>query len=44
MIAELRTVNSWLRRGIDVYVYFNNDVHGYAVKNAEALGLLLNDV
>jgi uncharacterized protein YecE (DUF72 family) len=41
---DAKDISEWLRRGIDVYVYFNNDVHGYAVKNAEALGLLLNDV
>jgi uncharacterized protein YecE (DUF72 family) len=27
----------------DVYVYFNNDGHGYAVKNALRLREMLND-
>lgn len=27
----------WLKNGKDVYVYFNNDVKGYAVKNAKTL-------
>lgn len=30
----------WLR-GVDVYVYFNNDPHGYAVENALALRSML---
>ncbi len=30
-------IKDWLGRGLDVYAYFNNDVHGYAVGDAEAL-------
>lgn len=30
-------VREWDERGRDVYAYFNNDVHGYAVRNAESL-------
>jgi uncharacterized protein YecE (DUF72 family) len=44
---ELKTlaqkIRLWLKRGIDVYVYFNNDFHGFAVQNAkELLELLAN--
>jgi uncharacterized protein YecE (DUF72 family) len=31
----------WDQSGRDVYAYFNNDAHGYAVRNAEALRALL---
>jgi len=37
--AEL--IKKWLKNGKDVYVYFNNDAHGYAVKNALKLKELL---
>jgi uncharacterized protein YecE (DUF72 family) len=30
-------VREWLRNGLDVYVYYNNDPHGYAVRNAVTL-------
>lgn len=30
-------IQDWLGRGLDVYAYFNNDVHGYAVGDAMAL-------
>jgi uncharacterized protein YecE (DUF72 family) len=37
-------VRQWCTTGHDVYVYFNNDIHGYAVRNAltlmEMLGTL----
>lgn len=33
----------YLHRGIDSYVYFNNDAHGFAVKNALKLKELLVD-
>jgi len=29
-------------RGLDVFVYFNNDAHGYAVANARRLKSLLS--
>lgn len=32
-----RDVRCWLASGLDVYVYFNNDFHGYALKNAREL-------
>jgi len=38
---ELKTlaqkINKWLKKGLDVYTYFNNDFHGYAVQNAKEL-------
>jgi uncharacterized protein YecE (DUF72 family) len=30
-------IKKWLKRDLDVYCYFNNDVYGYAVENAEEL-------
>jgi uncharacterized protein YecE (DUF72 family) len=30
-------IEDWLGSGLDVYAYFNNDVHGYAVGDAIAL-------
>ena len=42
--ADLRwwadRIGEWARDGRDVYVYFNNDGHGHAVRNAEALRAL----
>ncbi len=39
--AELQTwanhIKSPLKHGLDVYAYFNNDVRGYAISNAETL-------
>ena len=32
-----RKIENWLKRKLDVYVYFNNDFKGYAVMNAEKL-------
>jgi len=43
--AELETwavrMNGYLKTGRDVYAYFNNDIMGYAVENAETLKRLL---
>lgn len=36
-----RRVRAWLGQGLDVYAYFNNDEHGYAVANATRLRELL---
>ncbi len=33
-------VGEWAASGRDVYVYFNNDGHGHAVRNAETLRAL----
>jgi len=32
-----RKIKNWLRKGLDIYVYFNNDAMGYAVENARTL-------
>lgn len=43
LAREARKLNGYLRDGLDVYVYFNNDVKGYAVKNARTLIELQSD-
>jgi len=30
-------IKAWLNENKEVWVFFNNDYHGYAVKNAETL-------
>ncbi|RME41136.1 MAG: DUF72 domain-containing protein [Planctomycetota bacterium] len=35
--ADARRVRSWLDAGRDVYVYYNNDIEGHAVRNAAQL-------
>lgn len=30
-------IDRWLSRGLDVYAYFNNDIGGFALENAECL-------
>jgi uncharacterized protein YecE (DUF72 family) len=39
--ADARRIRGWLGEGLDVYVYFNNDGGGAAVRNARRLGELL---
>ncbi|HEX6212015.1 MAG TPA: DUF72 domain-containing protein [Methylomirabilota bacterium] len=39
--ADARRIRGWLREGLDVYAYFNNDGGGAAVRNARRLGHLL---
>jgi uncharacterized protein YecE (DUF72 family) len=39
--ADARQIRHWLGDGLDVYVYFNNDGGGAAVRNAGRLGRLL---
>ncbi|MCE5306925.1 MAG: DUF72 domain-containing protein [Acidobacteriales bacterium] len=34
-------IREWLAAPLDVYVYFNNDFHGYALANARTLAALL---
>lgn len=34
-------IDSWRRSGIDSWVYFNNDGHGYALENAKSLMAIL---
>ncbi len=38
-----KRIGGWLREGLDVYSYFNNDAFGFAVKNASALRELLRE-
>jgi uncharacterized protein YecE (DUF72 family) len=35
-------IGQFVRRGLKTYVYFNNDAHGYAARDAERLRRLLN--
>jgi uncharacterized protein YecE (DUF72 family) len=37
LAAQARRIREHLRRGLDVFAYFNNDIHGYAVANARDL-------
>lgn len=37
LLTEAAAIRDYLERGLDVFVYFNNDVHGYAVENAADL-------
>lgn len=30
-------IKQWQKKNLDVYVYFNNDAHGFAIKNAKEL-------
>jgi uncharacterized protein YecE (DUF72 family) len=32
-----KRISAWLARGLDVFVYFNNDVHGHAIHDARTL-------
>jgi uncharacterized protein YecE (DUF72 family) len=32
---DIKETQQWLRRGLDVYIYFNNDVAGHAIRNAK---------
>lgn len=34
-------IKRWHRRGLDIYVYFNNDFQGYAIQNARELTKLI---
>ncbi len=40
--AYAREIRRWLDSGLDVYGYFNNDWHGYAIANALTLKNLLS--
>lgn len=39
--AEAKKIARYLKKGIEVFVYFNNDARGYAVENARMLRSLL---
>ncbi len=38
---DAKRIKGYLKKGMDVYVYFNNDAFGYAPKNAQTLKELL---
>lgn len=38
-----KKIKKWQKLGLDVFTYFNNDAHGFAIKNAKELGTLLNN-
>lgn len=40
---DARGIKKWQSQGKDVYIYFNNDAHGWAVKNALTLSRMLNE-
>jgi uncharacterized protein YecE (DUF72 family) len=42
LAAEARLIKKWLKAGLTVYVYFNNDALGHAVANARTLRSLIN--
>src|SRR5262249_52973873 len=37
LTAQARQIEQYLNDGLDVFAYFNNDAHGYAVHNAADL-------
>ena len=37
LTAQAKDIKQYLANGLDVFVYFNNDAHGYAVQNAADL-------
>ncbi len=41
LAQEAERVRAWLQEGKQVYAYFNNDFHGYAVQNATTLRALV---
>lgn len=41
--GEARQIKRWLKEGRDVFVYFNNDAEGYAVKNALTLRRMVEE-
>ena len=41
---DVSRVRDWLAQGKDVFVYFNNDACGYAVRNAQRLKALLETI
>src|SRR5438094_169429 len=40
--SRVKYLNEWLGRGLDVYVYFNNDMGGHAIGNAKYVQALLD--
>jgi uncharacterized protein YecE (DUF72 family) len=41
MHREAQRVRTWVAEGKSVYLYFNNDAYGYAVRNALRLREIL---
>lgn len=41
LAEEARKVKGWLKQGLDVYIYYNNDAYGYALENALRLKALI---
>lgn len=41
LIKEARKIKRYVRDGVEVFVYFNNDARGYAINNARTLRTLL---
>ncbi len=41
LLKKARLIQQYLRDGLDVFVYFNNDANGNAVKNARLLKRVL---
>lgn len=41
LALQAQRIRAWHAQGLDVYAYFNNDVEGYAVRNAMLLRSLL---
>jgi uncharacterized protein YecE (DUF72 family) len=44
LLKEARLIQQYLRDGLDVFVYFNNDANGNAVRNARLLKRLLDNM
>jgi uncharacterized protein YecE (DUF72 family) len=32
---DIDQIRGWLKSGVDVYLYFNNDMGGHAIRNAK---------
>ncbi|MBA2252168.1 MAG: DUF72 domain-containing protein, partial [Nitrospirales bacterium] len=41
LLKKARLIQQYLRDGLDVFVYFNNDANGNAVRNARLLKRML---
>jgi uncharacterized protein YecE (DUF72 family) len=39
---DVEQIQKWLSKGLDVYVYFNNDANGYAIRNSQYIQERLN--
>lgn len=39
---DAKRIRGYMKKGYDVFVYFNNDVRGYAPRNADELRNLLS--